>query len=35
LRVDHATRDAVSQRGALSDAEEEMIEEKLRALGYL
>ncbi|MFL6213487.1 MAG: alkaline phosphatase family protein [Blastocatellia bacterium] len=35
LRVADAARDAAGERGALSDAEEEMIEEKLRSLGYL
>jgi predicted AlkP superfamily phosphohydrolase/phosphomutase len=35
LRVAEAAPDAASERGALSDAEEELIEEKLRSLGYL
>jgi len=35
LRIADATGDAASEGGALSDAEEEMIEEKLRSLGYL
>src|SRR5205085_3438979 len=34
-RLDRAARDAEGERGALTEAEEEMIEEKLRALGYL
>lgn len=35
LRVTDAAGDAMSERGALSDAEEALIEEKLRSLGYL
>jgi predicted AlkP superfamily phosphohydrolase/phosphomutase len=34
-RLDRATADTASEPGTLSEAEEEMIEEKLRALGYL
>ncbi len=35
VRVADAATDATSERGALSDAEEALIEEKLRSLGYL
>jgi predicted AlkP superfamily phosphohydrolase/phosphomutase len=35
LRLTDAAGDAAGERGALTDAEEEMIEEKLRSLGYL
>jgi predicted AlkP superfamily phosphohydrolase/phosphomutase len=35
LRMTDAERAGASERGALTDAEEEMIEEKLRSLGYL
>jgi predicted AlkP superfamily phosphohydrolase/phosphomutase len=35
LRVDQSSSDTAAQHRALSEAEEEMIEEKLRALGYL
>ena len=35
LRIAEATHEASGEHGALSDAEEEMIKEKLRSLGYL